>query len=79
MSDKARLNIFKVIHNSIKLRRLDKIVRELCDGRSCRNCPACIRDSNQTHCALSRAIELALENWGLNMDDWNAYVRRRPK
>lgn len=65
---KKVLNPFTMIRNTIKLKRLNKMVCELCDGRSCRNCPAFIPDNilnGRRTCALSATIDLALDKWGL--------------
>lgn len=61
------MNIFKTICNNIKLRRFNRVVRELCDGHSCRNCPGLLPHGSirGRACALSAAIDIALDRWGL--------------
>lgn len=64
---KKVLNPFTTIRNTIKLKRLNKMVRELCSGRTCADCPANINGQSLSGwgCALVAAISLAEDQWGL--------------
>lgn len=61
------MNIFKRIHNAIKLKRFAKVVCDLCVGKDCRQCPAWnpegFRNGRPT-CALTATIDLAEDKWG---------------
>lgn len=66
------MNIFKTIRNTIKLKQFNKIIRELCcDGQCCRNCPGFLPGCSRSGraCALSAAIDIALDKWGLKKEE----------
>lgn len=68
---KKVLNPFTTIRNTIKLKRLNKMVRELCNGRACIDCPANIQGHSLSGsgCALVATIDLALDKWGLKKEE----------
>lgn len=53
-------HMIRAVINSIKLRIFNKLILELCAGNGCLDCKA----YSSGHCALPRAIDLALETWG---------------
>lgn len=65
------LNPFTMIRNTIKLKRLNKMVRELCSGRTCADCPANIHGQSLSGsgCALIATTDLALDQWGLKEEE----------
>jgi hypothetical protein len=58
--------MFKILLNAIKLKRLHKLLSELCDGNSCRNCASLMPDRLELKkcCAQSLVIDQALNKWG---------------
>lgn len=58
--------MFKLIRNYIRLRVMNKLLRELCDGRACTECPSFIRNSlgGKHHCAQCYVIDQVLDKWG---------------
>lgn len=57
--------------NAWKLRRMNKVITELCDGTSCQNCKMHLpdRSEDKRRCAASCVIDQALEKWGHKKED----------
>ena len=59
--------MFDKLHRIIRLRQMRMILGELCEGRSCRNCPCFIYDKglDRFHCAMVSVVDLAIDKWGV--------------
>lgn len=58
--------MFKTLINSIKLGLINRLLRELCDGRCCGDCKACLEfdDLTTPRCAQCYVLDQALKAWG---------------
>ena len=57
--------MFKLIASCIKLSIMNKLLRELCDGRDCTECPSLIRNGlgGKHCCAQCYVIDQVLDKW----------------